>query len=168
MNNPVIENIKKRRSIRRYTSEKVSEEMIDDIIDAGSWAPSGLNNQPWRFAVITDTEVKEKVSHLTKYTKIIQNADSLIAVFFHTVSGYHRDKDMMSMGACIENMLLAAESFGLGAVWLGEILKRKTEVNEILKIDNENELMAVIAIGYPDESPARARKNIDELILKRI
>jgi nitroreductase len=168
MKNSVIENIKKRRSIRKYKSGKIPENQINEIIEAGTWAPSGLNNQPWRFAIISNPDIKEKISSLTKYKKIIQTADTLIAVFFSTESGYNRDKDMMSIGACIQNILLAAESFGLGSVWLGEILNRKKEVNEILKIENINELMAVVALGFPNETPAMKRKKIDEVILKRI
>jgi nitroreductase len=168
MKNPIIENIKKRRSIRKFKTEKLSDRHIYEIIESGIWAPSGLNNQPWRFVIISSSDFKEKISSQTKYKKIITGSDTLIAVFFNTESGYNRDKDMMSIGACIQNMLLTAESLGIGSVWLGEILNRKTEVNEILQIDKSNELMAVIALGYPDEAPTGKRKKIDDLILKRI
>ena len=67
----IFEIIKTRRSIRRFTDEPVSDEIIDRIIEAGIWAPSGMNNQPWKFAIIKDTVLKEKISTLTKYSKTI-------------------------------------------------------------------------------------------------
>ena len=71
----------------------------------------------------------------------------------------------MSIGACIQNILLAAESLGIGAVWLGEILNRRDDVNGILGIEDENELMAVIALGHSDEEPRSTRKETESLML---
>jgi len=158
--------IKNRRSIRKFKEGQVPDEIIDRILDAGRWAPSGKNNQPWRFSIIRNPDIKTQLSELTKYTKIVQQSNTCIAVFFHIPTGYHRDKDMMSLGACIQNMLLTAESEGIGALWIGEILARKEEVNILLDTDNEHELAAVIALGYPDESPAKNRNEISTLMLK--
>ncbi|MCP4273028.1 MAG: hypothetical protein GY781_13885, partial [Gammaproteobacteria bacterium] len=76
-----FELIKTLRSIRKFTDETVSDEMIDRIIEAGSWAPSGLNNQAWKFAAIRDSDLKTKISELTHYSKIVLNANVLITVF---------------------------------------------------------------------------------------
>jgi nitroreductase len=166
--NDIIKSIKKRRSIRKYTAEKVPDEIIRQILEAGRWAPSGLNNQPWKFAVIRDQQLKEKLSGLTHYKRIIVESNVCIAVFLNIPSGYNRDKDCMAIGACIQNMLLAAESLSIGCVWLGEILNKKEQFNEIVGIDSENELMAVIAMGHPDESPSKDRKDLDEFLIKEL
>jgi len=65
-----IEAIKSRRSIRGFTDENVSDETITSIIDAGRWAPSGLNNQPWRFIVVRNPETKVELSKLTVYAPL--------------------------------------------------------------------------------------------------
>lgn len=72
----------------------------------------------------------------------------------------------MAVGACIQNMLLEAHSQGLGACWLGEILKNKHRVNKLLQVDDRYELCAVIAFGYPDEKPVEvSRKPVGDLII---
>jgi len=160
--------IKSRRSIRKFKEEPVPDSIIYEILEAGRWSPSGRNNQPWRFVVIKNRDIKEKLASLTKYTKIVNNSDFCITIFFHTPSGYDRDKDLMSIGACIQNMLLQAHASGIGSVWLGEILKNKEKINPILEIGEENENMALIAFGYPDEDGDSDRLNMNELLLKII
>ena len=164
----MLELIKNRRSIRRYKKDPVNDSQIMDILEAGRWAPSGLNNQPWRFVVIKDNDFKSKLASLTHYSAIVSGADFCIGVFFNEAAGYDRDKDMMGIGACIQNMLLYSHSIGIGSVWLGEILKNKDKVNEILGIESGNEFMALIAFGYPDEAGKSDRQKLDELILKII
>lgn len=166
-NNEILEVIKKRRSIRKFEVDKdIPIEIIESIISAGSFAPSGHNNQPWRFAIIKDRALKLKISELSAYGSIIKSANTLIAVFFHHPDSYDRDKDLMAIGACIQNMLLYITSLGLGAVWLGEILKNKEKVRELLNIPPEGELMAVIALGYPAFIPKpTSRKSVEELII---
>jgi nitroreductase len=166
--NSVISAILMRRSIRSFSGIEVPNEIMDTILEAGRWAPSGLNNQPWRFVIIRDPEIRGKLSKLTHYGGIIKDSNVCLAVYFHRESGYDRDKDLMAIGACIENMLLAAQSLGLGAVWLGEILNKREAVNQLLGISTKYELMAVISLGYPDESPAKDRIDLNELILKRM
>jgi nitroreductase len=166
---PVIEAIKNRRSIREYTDEQVAAQDIEQIILSGIWAPSGLNNQPWRFVIITEESIKDSLSEQTTYGHIIKAAPLLIAVFLDTNSMYDQVKDHQSAGACIQNMLLTAESQNLGAVWLGQILKNKNKVNKILEIEEQFDLMAVLAIGHPANKNQRSSRNIlSEFILKRI
>ncbi len=82
--------------------------------------------------VIKDKGLKDEVAALTKYSKIVRSANTLIAVFLDHSSSYDRTKDAMAIGACIQNMLLTIHSLGLGAVWLGEILEKKEEVLELV------------------------------------
>ena len=164
----IIDIIKTRRSIRKFTSVPISEEMVEKVLEAGRWAPSGLNNQPWRFAVITDAGLKQKISELTHYSKTVLAAHVLVPVFLDTETSYHREKDIQGLGACLENMLLEAHSLGLGAVWLGEIIKSGEQIKQILGLGHGLELMAVVALGHPDEKPKDVkRKALKDLVVFR-
>jgi len=169
VDNPVLKAIYSRRSVREYTDQPVSREIILEIIKAGTWAPSGLNNQPWRFAIVWDKEVKEQIAVQTKYGGIIKQAPVIIAVFVDKNAMYHEVKDHQAMGACIQNMLLAIHALGLGGVWLGEILKNADKVRQILELPENLELMAVVALGYPKHRNQRSsRKSIESVILKEV
>ncbi|MEA1923408.1 MAG: nitroreductase [Pseudomonadota bacterium] len=159
-----------RRSVRHFSDRQPTENQIDAILEAGRWAPSGLNNQPWRFAVIRDPELQSKIASLTKYHRVIEEASVLINVFLDKDMLYHREKDIQSIGAALQNMLLMTHSLGLGAVWLGEILKNGEQVCKLLELPPRYELMAVIATGYPAEphkNQEKGRKPLEELILLR-
>ena len=169
MTSPIIEAIYKRRSIREYTNDEVTPEQLREIVRAGAWAPSGLNNQPWRFVIVRDPVVRDQLAGETHYSHIIKAAPAVIAVFLDKGAMYDEVKDHQAAGACIQNMLLAVEAMELGAVWLGQILKNKDKVNEILSLGNEYDLMAVLAIGHPiHRNQQSTRKEIDELILSTL
>lgn len=156
--------IRSRRSIRRYSTKKPASSQIEQILEAGRWAPSGMNNQPWRFLIIEDKTKKEVLSKFTKYGKAIKSAAVEIVVCMDIADSYNREKDLMAMGACIQNMLLEAYSLGLGACWLGEILNKKDEVCSFLGLDKDLELVAVLALGYPDKAmPKSCRKALRSL-----
>lgn len=165
----MLDLIRSRRSIRAFVDKEVPPEVIDLILEAGRWAPSGMNNQPWRFAVIGDRSLKGMVSGLTRYGRIIQGANVLIAVFLDKSESYNHTKDVQASGACIQNMLLAIHSLGLGGVWLGEILKSERELKIILEAPDDYELMAVIALGYPSEPiiTNAVRKDLSDLVFFR-
>jgi nitroreductase len=165
----LLEAIYTRRSVRQFTGEPVKKEHIVEIVKAGTWAPSGLNNQPWRFAVVTDASKRLEMAKLTKYRKVIEGAPALIAVFVDKEAMYHETKDHQAMGACIQNMLLAAHALGLGAVWLGEILKSADEVRLLLGLPESLDLMAVVALGHPARRDQKSnRKDVSEVLLKEI
>jgi nitroreductase len=160
--------IKTRRSIWKFAPEDIDDETINRIIEMGTWAPSGLNNQPWQFVVVRNKDLKEKLSLQTHYSHVIQSAPVCIAVFLDHSQSYHQAKDILAIGACIQNMLLTIHSMGLGAVWLGEILKNRESVERMLEVPKTSELMAIIALGRPDESGVKGmRKSIDEVIIGR-
>lgn len=162
----VLEEIRGRRSIRKFTQEDVDEGVVRTIIEMGTWAPSGLNNQPWRFVVVRDGDVRDALSRLTRYSKIIQGAPVCIAVFLDNGESYDRVKDIQAVGACIQNMLLAIHHLGLGGVWLGEILKNRGSVERLLEVPESCELMAVVALGHPAEKRgSSSRKSLDEVVL---
>jgi len=163
----ILEVIRTRRSIRQYGDKQPSDLELEKILEAGRWAPSGLNNQPWRFLVIKDTAKKDGLAEFTKYGDIIKDAPVLILVFIDIGDSYNRDKDLMAIGACIQNMLITVESIGLAACWLGEILNQKRKVAKFLKTDQDLELMAVISLGYSDEDLTEtSRKSLKSLKVK--
>jgi nitroreductase len=165
----IFEGIHTRRSIRQFTEKPVARDQLIEIIKAGTWAPSGRNNQPWRFVVVTGAEVKKNLAKHTKYNFIIEGAQACIAVFADRSAMYSDVKDHQAMGACIQNMLLAAHALGLGAVWLGEILKKADGVRSLLGLPQEMELMAVVALGQPAPGEHTSqRKDVSEVLLKEL
>ena len=161
----MLESIKLRRSIRKFTSQEIADEQVQQIIEAGMWAPSGLNNQPWRIAIIKDPHTRKSIAPLTRYAPIIEGAPLLLVVFLDAGASYDRTKDIQAIGACMQNMLLTIHDLGLGGVWLGEILKNKEQVAKILDAPDSFELMAVIALGHPAEKGGRAyRKGVEEIV----
>jgi nitroreductase len=166
--NPIIEAVKARRSIRQFTREPVSDEQVDRILQSGLWAPSGKNNQPWKFAVVRDPVLKGSLASLTHYSSTIKNASVCIAVFLDHSRVYDWTKDVLAVGASLQNMLLTIHSMGLGGVWLGEILKNKEEVGKLLEVDKDLELMAVVALGHPNEKPSRSKRDaLEEKVFLR-
>jgi nitroreductase len=161
----ILKEIKGRRSIRRFKRKAISAKTIWQILEAGRWAPSGLNNQPWRFMVLS-LEKKNQLAQHTKYSHIIEASDKCILIFLDKQAMYNQEKDIMAIGACIQNMLLYINQIGLGACWLGEILNQRQDVYQQLKIPKNLELEAVIAIGYPDESGKKpTRKSLKQLTI---
>ncbi|MFX1529852.1 MAG: nitroreductase family protein [Promethearchaeota archaeon] len=170
--NEFIEFIKERKSVRTFIYKKISNDVILEILEAGRWAPSGNNSQPWRVCVVIHPTVKRMLSELTKYGGIIEDAYVDLVIFLDLERGYDRVKDVQAIGAFIQNILLAVHAQeDLGAVWIGEILNRKEEVNQIFKLPLEKfELMGVVAIGMKDDAREKARKEprerrpVDEFI----
>ena len=165
----VIEAIRTRRSVRQFTKEPVSDEVLNQILESAVWAPSGKNNQPWKFAVIRDPVLKEPLATFTHSRSIIQEAPVCIGVFLDHSRVYDRTKDVQAMGACIQNMLLAIHSMGLGGVWLGEILKNKEKAGELLGAGKDLELMAVVSFGHPAKAQGESgeRDSLEKKVFLR-
>ena len=161
----VINTILERRSVREFTDKPVSKEDVNTILNSGRWAPSGLNNQPWRFIVVRDPETINKLAKCTHYSGIVAGAPLLIASFLDNETSYNRTKDIEAIGAAIQNMLLTCCELGLGAVWLGEILNQKDKVNSILGCPSTLELMSALAIGEPvPKERTSTRKDLSEIV----
>jgi nitroreductase len=160
------EAIETRRSVRDFTDEPVSDAELDELIEAAIWAPSGLNNQPWRFMKITDRATIVGLSGLTKYRGVVAGAPALIAVFLDETAMYDRTKDLMSAGAAVQNILLAAHDAGLGACWLGEILRNREKVEKLLEVSSDLELVALVALGRPEPGErAGVRHPLESMML---
>ncbi len=172
LKNEFIKFIKERKSIRSFIYKKIDKETILSVIECGRWAPSGNNSQPWRVCIVIHPTVKRMLSELTKYGGIIEDAYVNLVIFLDLERGYDRVKDIQAIGAFMQNLLLGVHAIeNIGAVWIGEILSKKDEVNEIFKFPIDKfELMGVIAIGLADEAREKAhekereRRPLDEFI----
>ncbi|MCJ2163582.1 MULTISPECIES: nitroreductase [unclassified Pseudodesulfovibrio] len=166
--NPVLQAILDRRSIRKFTDEPVSRQDITTILTAGQWAPSGLNNQPWRFMVVTRDDPRHAgLAGCTKYAHVVRASSACICVLLEKAAMYNEMKDHQGVGACIQNMLLAIHALGLGAVWIGQIVNDQAATLGVLgKAPEEYELQAVIALGHPDQKGSSDRKPLSELMLE--
>lgn len=163
-----IENIMTRTSIRQFKAQPVEQDKVDILLKAAMAAPSALNLQPWHFIVIND---KETIALLSG--KQPTSAPLMIAVCGDT------DKTMLPDGstklpdfwvedvsAATENLLLAAHALGLGAVWTGvyPAMDRTAEVANVLNCPQNIVPLAVVRVGYPDESPEPKNKYKEENI----
>ena len=163
-----IENIMTRTSIRQYKDQPVEQEKIDIMLKAAMAAPTAVNLQPWHFIVITD---KQTIGLLSG--KQPTNAPLLIAMCGDTDKTSTPDGKMKlpdfwveDVSAATENLLLAAHALGLGAVWTGvyPAMERVAEVANVLNCPNNIVPVAVVRIGYPDESPEPKNKFKEENI----
>lgn len=165
----LLEGLHTRRSIRKFNDEPVTREQLRHILHAGTMAPSGMNNQPWRFVTVQDRTLLSGLAKLTRYGHIIDGAAACIVVFVDREAMYHEVKDHQSMGACIQNLLLAAHAMGLGGVWLGEILKSAKEVRELCGLSDRYELMAVVALGHPAGTGGKPdRRPVEDVLVKEL
>lgn len=156
----VLEAIRTRRSIRKYKDKNISEDSIKKILEAGRWAPSASNTQPWNFIVLRDEKVRERVAQATTHGKFLAEAPLGIAVVTDPEASTHPIED----GAiATQNMLLAAHALELGACWIGAYGSvYEDEVKEILKIPEDKRLLSLISMGFPDQSPKSSRKELEE------
>lgn len=146
-----IKTILTRRSIRKYTSERISDEDVKTMLEAAMAAPSASNRKPWHFVVVTDRKVLNKLARVHPYGKMLFEAPLCIAVCGDkTVSpGYW----VQDCSVAAENLLLAVTALGLGAVWLG-VYPREERVSPIKKVLNLPETIVplnLISIGHPAE-----------------
>ena len=166
MESEVLKAMRERRSVRNFEDAPVERGVVLEALRAASWAPSGLNNQPWRFGLLWEPEEKEKLAALTRYSTVLKGAAVLIPVFLDREASYDYTKDCQAVGACIQNLLLALHALGLGAVWIGEILKNKERALEALGLPARLELMAVVAAGHPaHRNQSSHRRPVEELIV---
>lgn len=170
----LLDTIYKRKSVRDFLPDKmISADIINKIIVAGIQAPSGKNSQPWNFVVIDNNEMIGKLSEYSEYKKTIIDASCLIFVYLDKKRSYDLKKDILAIGACIENMLLAACDYEIACCWNGDILKNYDRINDILMIPSSYEVMAMICLGIENTKITRflkktKRKDVDSTIIKWI
>lgn len=151
MKKELIETIFARRSIRKYTTEPVSEEDVKTLLEAAMAAPSAGNRKPWHFVVVTDRKKLYDLAEAHPYGKMLFDATLCIAVCGDkTVSARFWVQDC---SAATENLLLAATALGLGAVWLGVYPRedRVAAIENALNIPETIVPLNLVSIGHPAE-----------------
>lgn len=157
----VIQAIKERRSIRQYSQEPVSGNQLTQILEAGRWAPSRGNSQPWKFIVLKDAQILKELAEAIPSGKFLAEAPRGVVVVVNPKSSKHPEQEA---AAAIQNMLLAAHALGLGTCWISIYSTDCEEKAKQLLIIPEEELcVSVVSIGHPDETPEKGRKELDEI-----
>ena len=145
----LLELIKTRRSIRKYKDKEVPKELIMKVLEAGRWAPSASNNQPWRFVAVNDRELVRRIGASSTVIGVINRfvgTASVIIVIFSQAR--HRWVDV-DCGMCAQNIMLEAHSLGLGTCFIGAF--RGKDIKNILGIPEKARIIGLITLGYPDE-----------------
>lgn len=165
----VIEAIMTRRSIRHFSDEAVSEEMIETILRAAMSAPSARNEQSWRFVVIDDREILNTIPQYHKFSEMLLEAPLAIAVCGDVRQEAHQDYWQQNCAAATQNLLLTAHALGLGAVWLGIFPNeaRVVKTIELLGLPEGVIPMCIVAVGHSAEEkgpsnrfdPAKVHRN---------
>lgn len=175
----LIEGIKGRRSIRKFTDQEVTREVIEEIVETARFAPSWKNSQSVRYMLILDKEIKDKIANecvmgFEWNTKSINSAPALVLLL--TVdkrAGYERDGSestskgehwqSFDAGIASEAFSLAAYARGLGSVILG--IYDEAKVIEAAGVPEGQKVSALIPVGYPAEEPqAPKRKEVADLL----
>ena len=147
-----------RRSIRKYSNKKVSAELVQKILEAGMSAPSAENQQPWQFIVINKKNLLTKIAYInTPYASFAKEASVGILVCGDLKLEKHKGYWIMDCCASTENILLAANSLGLGAVWTSiyPAEYRVERYRKLLNLPAHIIPLAFIPIGYPAEEPEK-------------
>ena len=172
--------ITSRRSIRKYRAERIDHSVLESIISTASFSPSWKNTQITRYIAIEDTSIIQEIAD--KFTpsfnsNIVKQVSTLMAVtFIKNRCGFERDGSystkkgdrwqMFDVGVACQTFCLAAHEQGLGTVILG--IWDEDGITELLNIPENQELAALIAIGYPEEEPAAPkRKSVEDLLTYR-
>ena len=143
-----------RRSIRKYTSEAVADEVIKKLLEAGMSAPSAGNQKPWQFVVVKNEKMLAKLADASPYAKMVKDANLAILVCgdreFEKYPGFW----VQDCAAATENILIEAEDQRLGAVWIGiyPVEERVAYLQNVLQLPGQIIPFALIPIGHPAET----------------
>jgi nitroreductase len=183
------EAIAARRSIRKFKNDPVPDAALQQILTAGTLAPSGKNRQPWRFLVVQGEKRAEMIRLMREAiarvkargedpgssewtTNVMEQAPVTVFIFnpegthpwlAHSIGQNFDDLvNVQSVGAAIQNMLLATLELGLGSLWICDVFYAYEEL--INWLGESCQMVAAVSLGYPDEAPAaRARKPVSEV-----
>jgi nitroreductase len=147
----MLELIKKRRSIRKYTAAPVSNSDIKALLEAAMAAPSGDNSQPWEFVVVQQDGLRQQLAQTHPWSRMCAGAPVVFVVCVHERRSSHWVEDA---SAATENLLLAAAGLDLGAVWVGIYPNSRYEqhVRQVLDIPTSLRVLCLVPVGHPAES----------------
>ena len=153
--NAALQNIATRTSVRSYLEKPVDAATVEKLLRAGMAAPTAVNRQPWHFVVVNEKSQLEALSKTNPYSSMLENAPLAIVVcgdMKKALEGNAREFWVQDCSAATENILLAANALGLGAVWTGAYPseERCSAISEVLKLPENLIPLNIIVIGYPD------------------
>ena len=152
--------ISSRRSIRKYTKEAVPEDIINQLLEAAMSAPSAGNEKPWHFIVVNDRQILDEIPKYHPYADALKHAPLAIVVCgdlnLEILEGFW----LQDCSAATENILIAAQAKGLGAVWLAihPRQERVVVIQKLLGLPSYIMPLCVVAIGYPAEKKSRENR----------
>ena len=155
----VLENILSRKSVRSYTDEPVRRSQLDTLLRAAMAAPTGRDMRPWKFVVIDDKAAMAALADSLPYAKMLREAQAAVAICGDLSvtddKGNPSTNWTFDCSAATENLLLAAEALGLGAVWTGvyPYAERVAAVKSALGLPEEIIPLALVPIGHPKGDP---------------
>jgi len=156
-----IDYILTRRSIRRYETKDVPQNVLKQILEAGRQAPSAANRQPVRFVVVNDRDLL-KVLCDTLFTRFVKYAPLAIVGCADVKSLLTGKWAVVDATIAMENMVIAAWTLGVGSCWIGAC--NEEEVKRLLKIPDKWKIVALVTLGYPAEQPKpRKKKSLEEM-----
>jgi len=174
--NETVEMILKRRSVRKYKSDMITEEELKTIVECGLFAPSAKNKQNWHFTVITNNEKIEEINRLAieGMERLGIEKEEDYHVFYHApvvivISSKIEGYSEVNAGCVIENMAIAAQSMGIGSCIIGQTRymyhqANKADINRVLKIPENYEHDISICFGYPDGEAEEAKPRKENVV----
>ncbi len=159
--------LKGRHSMRRYRPDPVPDEMVEQLLEAGRWAPSASNRQPWVFIVVRDEMVRREIAKHAAYYFIrwahVGDAPLLIVLCGDARNRIYRQFLHEDIGLAGSQIMLQAKVLGLGTCWIGG-LDRKA-IAGILKLPHHLEIVGLLTVGFPAEQPdPKPRKPLSEIV----
>jgi nitroreductase len=155
-----IEALKTRRSVRAYTGEPVSREVIEDIIDCGRLAATANNIQPWEFVVVTERPMLRAIAEVAEFGRFIAQAAACVVVLCKETKYYLEDGSNAS-----QNILVAARAHGLGSCWVAGDKKPYAEkIRKMVGAPEGYKLISLLAIGHPAEQPPKDKRPLSGVL----
>jgi nitroreductase len=164
--NEVLNTIISRRTIRRFKPDPIDEEKLQMILEAGRWAPSFSNLQPWKFIVTRDQNLKNKLDKASRENVLHLGINEAPVVILVCVDRRIDPLHAIEAGAAAtQNMALAGHSLGLGVGWIGVWgTEAEAAIQKLFQLPETTRVVSLLPIGYPAESPQGNRKPLKEFI----
>ena len=149
-----------RRSIRRYTEQPVPDDAVDELLKAAMSAPSAGNQQPWQFVVIRERGLLDEIPKYHPYSAMLKQASLAILICGDLKSEKHKGYWVQDCSAATQNLLVAAQAKGLGAVWLGVYPRedRVAGIRKVLGLPEHIVPLSLIPVGYKGEEKPPANR----------
>jgi nitroreductase len=161
-----LEAIFNRRSIRQYTADEVNDEQVQIILKSAMYAPSAVNKQPWHFIVFRDRDTMRRIIADHPNASMLLKANLAILVCWDEQQQHDVGYGPIDCAAATENMLLAAHSIGLGAVWVGIFPRsqRMKAIQDIFNLPDHIKGFSIVSIGFPAEKKSTSERfNVNKI-----